>query len=153
MTQSTPVDDYRRQIERKLKLGNATEHTHRPALKSLIESLAPGVTAANEPKPVDCGAPDMVISRKAHHGPVTLGHIETRDVGVNLDGMERGKGANGEQFICYRDGLPNWVLTDYLDFHCFVTGEKRLTARIASPDGKGKLRAALRPRCARMPDS
>jgi len=44
----SPLDIYRRQIEKELQAGNATEHTHRPALKSLLESLAPGVTALSE---------------------------------------------------------------------------------------------------------
>jgi hypothetical protein len=86
------IDDYRRQIERELQAGNATEHTHRPALKTLIESLAPGVTATNEPKQVECGAPDFVISRAAKHGPVTLGHIEAKDAGL--------------EFRCYKYGAP-----------------------------------------------
>jgi hypothetical protein len=82
---SSPIDTYRRQIERELQAGNATEHTHRPALKTLIESLASGVTATNEPRRVECGAPDFVISRKATHGPVTLGHIEAKDVAKDLE--------------------------------------------------------------------
>jgi hypothetical protein len=73
---ASPIDVYRRQIERELQAGNATEHTHRPALKTLIESLAPGVTATNEPKHVECGAPDSEVPRKAQHGPITLGYIE-----------------------------------------------------------------------------
>jgi hypothetical protein len=85
----SPIDDYRRQIERELKQGDATEHTHRPALKALIESLAPGLTATNEPKHVECGAPDFVISRKAPHGPVTLGYLEAKDVGKDLSEVER----------------------------------------------------------------
>ncbi len=131
-----PLDTYRREIEQALRAGNATEHTHRPALKALLESLAPGVTATNEPKRIACGAPDFNISR----GRVPLGHVETKDIGANLDEMERCKGPHGEQFKRYRDGLPNWVLTDYMDFRWFVGGEKRLTARIASLDSKGKLR-------------
>ncbi len=47
---ASPIDAYRRQIERELQAGNATEHTHRPALKTLIESLAGGVIATNEPR-------------------------------------------------------------------------------------------------------
>ena len=54
-----PINTYRRQIERALQAGNVTEHTHRPALKDLIESLASGITATNEPKRVACGAPDF----------------------------------------------------------------------------------------------
>ncbi len=133
---SGPIDIYRREIERALQAGNATEHTHRPALKALVESLAPGVTATNEPKRIACGAPDFNISRNK----VPLGHMETKDAGANLDEMERCKGPDGEQFKRYRDGLPNWILTDYLEFRWFVGGEKRLTARIASLDSKYKLR-------------
>jgi len=44
-----PIKAYLKQIEAALAAGNATEHTHRPALKALIEALAPGVTAINEP--------------------------------------------------------------------------------------------------------
>ncbi|HKR02374.1 MAG TPA: hypothetical protein VJT09_16985 [Pyrinomonadaceae bacterium] len=40
---------YLRAIEKALAAGNATEHTHRPALKSFIEQLADGITATNEP--------------------------------------------------------------------------------------------------------
>ena len=53
--------------------------------------------------------------------------------------MELGRGPNGEQFTRHRDGLPNWVLTDYLEFRWFVTGEKRLAARIAELWGKRKI--------------
>ena len=44
------VQDYIGTIEKELVAGNATEHTHRPALKALIEGLALGVTATNEPE-------------------------------------------------------------------------------------------------------
>ncbi len=37
---ASPIDIYRRQIEKELQTGNATEHTHRPAAKTLIESLS-----------------------------------------------------------------------------------------------------------------
>src|SRR2546430_16034922 len=43
--------------------GDATEHTHRPALKALIEALGDNVTATNEPKRIACGAPDLNITR------------------------------------------------------------------------------------------
>jgi hypothetical protein len=131
-----PIETYRRQIERELEAGDATEHTHRPALKTLLETLYPGVTATNEPKRVACGAPDFSLTRKK----VPLGHLETKDVGVNLEEMERGKGPHGEQFTRYRDGLPNWILTDYLEFRWYVAGEKRLAARLAEFDLKGKLK-------------
>jgi len=57
---------YLQALQNALAAGDATEHTHRPALKSLIEALEPGVTATNEPKQVtDCGKPDMAVRRGA----------------------------------------------------------------------------------------
>ncbi len=128
----SPIDAYRRQIERELQAGNATEHTHRPALKDLIESLVPGLTATNEPKRVECGAPDFVISRKAGHGPVTLGHVEAKDVDTNLDETERS--AQMKRFL---HALPNLILTDYLEFRWYVDGKRHADVARLARVGKG----------------
>jgi len=85
------------------------------------------VDAVNEPKRIDCGAPDFNVKRSK----VPIGHVETKDVGTNLDEMERGRSPNGEQFKRYRDGLPNWILTDYLEFRWYVNSEKRMSVRVA----------------------
>jgi hypothetical protein len=130
------ISAYLTDIKKNLAHGDATEHTHRPALKKLIEAICDGVTATNEPKRVKCGAPDFIITRKK----TPLGHVETKDVGINLDEMQRGKGPHGEQYVRYRDGLPNWILTDYLQFHWIVGRQKRLSASIAELDGTGKLK-------------
>lgn len=76
---------YLKAIEKAVAAGNATEHTHRPALKSFIEGLADGITATNEPKRVRCGAPDFVVTR----GETPLGYIEAKDVGRPLDREEK----------------------------------------------------------------
>jgi hypothetical protein len=131
---TTPIEVYGRRVEKALQAGNSTEHTHRPALKTLIEALAIGVTATNEPKRVECGAPDFVVSRRAHHGPVTLGYIEAKDVGKALDDVER-----SDQMKRYLSALPNLILTDYLEFRWYVSGEHRLSARIARVSKSGKL--------------
>jgi predicted helicase len=131
----TAFADYLAAIKKNLAHGDATEQTHRPALKQLLEASLAGIVATNEPKRILCGAPDFNITRKK----VPLGHVETKDVDTNLDEMERGKGANGEQFTRYSI-LPNWILTDYLEFRWFVGGEKRLTARIGEIDATGKLK-------------
>lgn len=131
---STPIDTYRRQIQKEVQAGNATEHTHRPALKTLIEALAAGVTATNEPKRVECGAPDYVISKKSAHGPVTLGYVEAKDVGKPLDEVER-----SDQMKRYLPALSNLILTDYLEFRWYVGGDCRQTARLASVSKRHKL--------------
>jgi hypothetical protein len=118
-------------IEKELAAGNATEHTHRPALKTLIEGLAEGTTATNEPTHIECGAPDFVITR----GVTTIGYIEAKDVGKSLDEAEK-----SEQLKRYRDSLTNLILTDYLEFRWYVDGERRLSASLgaATEDGKVK---------------
>lgn len=130
------VKEYLKEIRKNLDRGDATEHTHRPALKLLIETLGKNIVATNEPKRIACGAPDFNITRSG----VPVGHVETKDVGTNLREMSRGKGPNGEQFTRYRDGLPNWILTDYLTFCWFVNGGKRLSVCVAEMDDKGKLK-------------
>ena len=52
---------YRRTLQASLALGNATEHTHRPALQALLESGG-NVNAVNEPRRIECGAPDFVTA-------------------------------------------------------------------------------------------
>lgn len=128
--------EYLASINKELGGGAATENTYRPALKALLEAFAEGITATNEPKRMLCGAPDFNITRKK----VLLGYVETKDIGTNLGEMEQGKGPHGKQFIRYRDGLPNWILTDYLEFRWFVNGKKRFTARIAELDAKSKIK-------------
>jgi hypothetical protein len=126
------VGQYLREVSRNLLLRNATEHTHRPALKALIEALASGIAATNEPKRVECGAPDFVISRGTGHGPATIGYIEAKDVGVPLDEVER-----SEQLKRYFAALPNLILTDYLEFRWYVDGERRLEPAHLARAAKG----------------
>jgi hypothetical protein len=136
------LTQYLRTIERELAAGNATEHTHRSALKSLIESLADKITATNEPQRIKCGAPDYIITRRQ----IPLGYIEAKAVGVTLDVEEK-----SEQLSRYRESLGNLILTDYLEFRWYVRSrpskaneypqsEHRLTARLARVGANGKLR-------------
>ena len=126
-----PVHEYIKSIEKKLANDDATEHTHRAAFGALIESLASGISATNEPKHIECGAPDFVVRK----GVITIGYIEAKDIGINLDVTEK-----SDQLKRYLKSLTNLILTDYLEFRWYVDGEKRLSARlgIANKDGKIK---------------
>src|SRR5216683_4266332 len=131
----TPVEEYLRKLERALRRGDATEHTHRSALKDLLEALDDKVVATNEPKRSQCGAPDYVVSRKRDQ--LSLGYIEAKDIGADLAEAER-----SEQLKRYLASLPNLLLTDYLEFRWFVNGKKRETFRLATPQSGGKLARA-----------
>ena len=113
----TNFKQYLARIGSDLKAGNATEHTHRPALQMLIEGLA-DVKATNEPKRIACGAPDYIVSRDAPAGLVPIGYIEAKDVNKDLNVVEL-----DEQLNRYRSSLRNLVLTDYLEFRLYRNGE------------------------------
>ena len=124
---------YCRDVGRLRASGRATEHSYRPALQTLIEDLGAsvsgaGVEAINEPARVACGAPDFIVER----GGVPLGHVECKDLGADLDRVEA-----GEQLKRYRDGLPNLILTDHLEFRRYAGGERREAVRLGRLDGRG----------------
>lgn len=126
----TDFGHYFKQLSEALAKGNATEHTHRPALKTLLESLAPGITATNEPKRIKCGAPDYILTR----GETPLGYVEAKDVGEPLDKIEK-----SDQMKRYLGSLGNLILTDYVEFRWYVGGQHRLTARLGTGGGKKPL--------------
>lgn len=118
-----PFDVYIAKIGSDLKSGKATELTYRSALELYMEALRPGVNAANDPKHIDCGAPDFVVEK----GRVPLGYVETKDIGVDLNRVEK-----SSQMQRYLKALNNLILTDYLEFRWYVNGEKRRTVRVAA---------------------
>ncbi|HEY9687604.1 MAG TPA: type ISP restriction/modification enzyme [Coleofasciculaceae cyanobacterium] len=119
---SSKVAGYIRALDREIKHGNATEHTLRPALKDFIEAVGgKEFLATNEPKRVKCGAPDYIITR----GITPIGHIEAKDIGVDLDKVE-----TTDQMRRYLESLDNLILTDYLEFRWYVLGKPRQTAKI-----------------------
>lgn len=122
------VQAYINQLKRELTTGNALEHSYRPALKNLIESLDATVTAVNEPTRSAHGAPDFIFLNKKNVNLI-LGYAETKDVNVNLDHVEK-----TEQLKRYL-GYSNLVLTNYLEFRFFRNGEKYQTITVAKQGG------------------
>jgi len=111
------LEQYIDNINKRFKLGNATEHTFRGDLQQLLESLVPDIRATNEPKRQSCGAPDYILTKKE----IPVGFIEAKDVGdKDLEGAK--KTGNKEQFDRYKASLNNLIFTDYLDFHLYIDG-------------------------------
>lgn len=135
---------YLDELRANLAQGNATEHTHRPALKTLLEAVGDDVVATNEPSHIAVGAPDFVVSRTGG-ARLTIGYVEAKDVGADLGAIERDSNRarpttpNGEQIKRYRENLPNLLLTNYTEFRWYVDGERRLTAQLAAPNARGRL--------------
>ena len=85
------------------------------------------MTAINEPSHVECGAPDFIVE----HRGVPIGHIECKDIGVSLDDVE-----DSDQLKRYREGLPNLILTDYLEFRWYADGSLRESVRLGRTNGR-----------------
>ena len=126
------IRNYLRSLSGAYAKGDATEHTYRPALQTLLHAVLPGTNVTNEPKQIECGAPDFVLS----HNNVPRGYIEAKDIDKNLDDA-----VFREQFSRYRESLGNLVFTNYLEFRLVRDGELISTARIGTVAG-GQLRRA-----------
>ena len=118
--------EYAKKLSANLARRDSTEHTHRPALQSLIETLWPGSVATNEPQRIDVGAPDYIVSKRA----ATIGYIEAKDIDKDLRKEEK-----SDQLKRYRTSLPNLILTDYVEFRWYVDGEFREAAILGAVSG------------------
>ncbi len=107
------MEDYFLGIERQYKTGHAKEHAYRPDLKNLFEKLLE-VTAVNDPKRSENGAPDFVFVK----GEIIFGYAEAKDINVDIE-----KTAKGEQLKRYF-GYSNLILTNYIDFRFYRNGEE-----------------------------
>ena len=129
---ATELKNYIDELNKQYKTGIAREHSYRPALKDLLQSLLPKMVVTNEPAHFECGAPDYIISREKDHLPVFF--VEAKDVNDNdLDG--RNKNGHKEQFDRYKQALDFIIFTDYLDFHLYENGEFVDSVRIAETKG------------------
>ena len=121
------ISDYLRKVAEIYSKGNATEHSYRGALQTLLEELLPGVAATHEPKRVACGAPDYVLTRRSG---LPLGYVEAKDLGAGLDD-DRHK----EQFERYRRALGNIIFTNYLEFQLWRGDKELMRVELAALQG------------------
>ena len=101
------IQQYISNITSLFNAGNSTEHSYRGDLQQLLTFILKDVAITNEPKRIECGAPDYILTRKN----IPVGYIEAKDVGVNL-----GDKIYKEQFDRYKSALSNLIITDYLKF-------------------------------------
>ncbi|EOZ7525233.1 type ISP restriction/modification enzyme [Enterobacter quasiroggenkampii] len=118
-------------IEALHKTGRATEHSYRPAFIDLIDGLENDITALNEPKRIECGAPDFIIQR----GNIVVGHLEAKDIDVDIRNL---KGSNKKQQERYLDALPNLIYSNGLDWDFYRDGKLLESVTIGSLDPRIK---------------
>jgi hypothetical protein len=130
VTNPTPaaVDAYLKQLQKSFAQGDATEHTHRPALQLLLEASAANIKATNEPKSAEReNKPDYIVRKRSS----IVGFVEAKDIGADLK-----KALKTPQLKRYLEALPNLLLTNYTDFIWCVGGEKRMEVSLATVNGK-----------------
>ncbi len=105
---------YLKEVEQNHLSNIAREHAYRGFLQNLLHQILPEeIRATNEPARISCGSPDYVLTKKN----IPVGYIEAKDLGANLADKK-----HQEQLDRYRFSLPNFIFTNYLDFHFYRDG-------------------------------
>ena len=130
------VEKYVAEVAKLAKAGVTAEHPFRPALTTLLQSLAPTLIPVNDGKRTECGTPDFVVQNK--HG-VAVFFVEAKCIGdEDLDGRKRS--GHKEQFDRYKASFSPIIFTDYLDFHFYQDKHLTDSVCIADWDGEGKVK-------------
>lgn len=138
---TSPLAPYFREIVR-LDVAEATEHTLRTPLETLLKALAADAGAGrrviHEPKrdPAGLGAPDFKIKR---HEAI-LGYVENKKIGADLDAV-----LQSDQIRKYAKLSGNIVLTDYLEWIWLKDGRIAKRERLCTASDVGRRKARLDP--------
>ncbi|MEC4984431.1 MAG: N-6 DNA methylase [Oscillatoria sp. PMC 1068.18] len=100
----------------------ASERTHYPTLKSLLDRPTENINAAIEEKGNQAGIPDFTLRKRE----LLIGYIEAKAIHTNLDNAEK-----TEQLQRYCESFPNLILTNYLEFRWYLNGKCRLKTELA----------------------
>lgn len=110
------IATYLDQIRSGYESSQATEHSYRPALQALFESIDAAPTVINEPKKSGGGMPDFLFQRD--HVP--FGWAEAKDIDKDVIKL---KGYSKEQLKRYEAAYPNLIYTNGVDFEFIRHGE------------------------------
>lgn len=119
------IAGYLEEVRAKFESGQATEHSYRPALQKLFESIDADLSIINEPKRSDAGMPDFLFQR----GAVPTGWCEAKDIDKDV---LRLRGYSIEQRKRYEKAYPNLIYTNGVDFEFIREGEPVHFVSIAS---------------------
>jgi Type ISP C-terminal specificity domain/N-6 DNA Methylase len=122
------ITGYLIEIRKLAASGQTTEHSFRPALARLFQSIDPALEVINEPKRLtDVGAPDFVFNNR---NGVSIGWCEAKDLLKDISTFASGDYSK-EQKARYAKGLPNLIYTNGTDFEFIRKGEVTDSVSIA----------------------
>lgn len=108
-------DTYISEISKKYSREETSEYGYRTPFENLLKEIFANIGVKeidHDPKTDNGNKPDFII----HKDTVPLLYIETKDIGVSLDKVEK-SAQMGRYF-----GYANLVLTDYLEFRFYRNG-------------------------------
>jgi len=105
---------YLENIIKEFSTGRAREHSYRPALKALLESLNDSILATNEPSRESCWAPDFIITDKKN---IPRWYIEAKDITSNILDDKKNQ-AQIAKYFDWELGY-NFIHTDNLEFRFY----------------------------------
>lgn len=111
------ISEYLEKVIAQFKSGHATEHSYRPALNDLFQSIDPALTIINEPKQSEGGMPDFMFQRDG----VPIGWAEAKDIDKDVIKL---KGYSVEQRKRYEAAYPNLIYTNGVDFEFIRDGQQ-----------------------------
>ena len=114
-------------VSKKLSTTRATEHTFRSNLEELIGGIANDIVVINEPKRIECGAPDLAILQKSK----SMGFVEAKSPTTSLSNLSI---ADEEQKQRYTAALSNLIYTNCLDWELYCYGRLVKSVTIAKLD-------------------
>ena len=124
------IREFMKTVKLTYETGKVTEHTYRPALTLLCDTLGAGeVRAINEAKRIRCGAPDITLMLK----DIAIGYIEAKNVGERIRNFTNL--ANKDQFERYTNDLDNLIYTDCLKWDFYLNGNLVRSVSIAEIRG------------------
>jgi len=111
---SKSIQKYIDNIIKEYNTWRAREHSYRPALKELIETINENLLATNELAREKCWAPDFIITDKKN---IPRGYIEAKDIIENILDDKRSQ----DQIKKYFDWELgyNFIHTDNLEFRFY----------------------------------
>ncbi|MCA8835024.1 MAG: N-6 DNA methylase, partial [Proteobacteria bacterium] len=124
------IREFMKTVKLTYETGKVTEHTYRPALTLLCDTLGAGeVRAINEAKRIRCGAPDITLM----HEDIAIGYIEAKNIGERIRNFTNP--ANKNQFERYTNDLDNLIYTDCLKWDFYLNGNLVRSVSIAEIRG------------------
>jgi predicted helicase len=119
-------ENYLQKIFSKYKTGEAAERTYYPDLENLLKDFKDSQVLI-EAKNSSVGIPDFKIETLKN---LLVGYVEAKDLGRDLDRLTKGE---HDQIEKYRKEYPKLIVTNFIEFRLFESGEQVDSVIISQP--------------------